>query len=154
MRHLILATLLSPSIAPSGPADTLPALGGALALDNVHIVDAEHGRVSAPVCVRIEGRRLASIAGAGDPACLRAAASQAPAGDDALPDGRTLERSCAKDIAAFTKRADALLTLNRNGEKARPGGARTAVLPDFAPDMRALCGTAEAVERDDPDYRR
>ena len=88
------------------------------------------------------------------PACLRAAASQAPAGDDALPDGRTLERSCAKDIAAFTKRADALLTLNRNGEKARPGGARTAVLPDFAPDMRALCGTAEAVERDDPDYRR
>ena len=73
MRHLILATLLSPSIAPSGPADTLPALGGALALDNVHIVDAEHGRVSAPVCVRIEGRRLASIAGAGDPACLRAA---------------------------------------------------------------------------------
>ncbi len=88
------------------------------------------------------------------PACLRAAASQATAGNDASPDGRMFGRSCAEDIAAFTKRADTLLTLNRGGEKTRPGTARTVVPPNFTPDMRALCGTAEAVERDDPDYRR
>lgn len=87
------------------------------------------------------------------PACLRAVTSRAQAGDDA-PTGQTLERACAKDIAAFSKRADTLLTLNRAGEKTRPDVARTVTLPDFAPDMRALCGTAEAVERDDPDYRR
>lgn len=49
------------------------AAGDALALDGVHIVEAEHDRVTAPRCVRIEGGRLARIADAGDRACLRGA---------------------------------------------------------------------------------
>ncbi|OGT59498.1 MAG: hypothetical protein A3E01_01580 [Gammaproteobacteria bacterium RIFCSPHIGHO2_12_FULL_63_22] len=61
---LLLAAFL-PALANAQPTE------GALALNNVHIVEAEHNRVSAPRCVRMEGKRLTRIAKAGDKACLR-----------------------------------------------------------------------------------
>ncbi|WP_187266062.1 amidohydrolase family protein [Alkalisalibacterium limincola] len=42
---------------------------GPLALDNVQVIDAEHERVSAPRCVRIETGRLARIDEAGSAEC-------------------------------------------------------------------------------------
>ncbi|AKC86583.1 amidohydrolase family protein [Pseudoxanthomonas suwonensis] len=70
MRRPILATLLFSSTLLAAPADARPA-GNALALDNVHIIEAEHEHVTAPKCVRVEGRRLVRVANAGDKACLR-----------------------------------------------------------------------------------
>lgn len=61
---LLLSTLLATSAsARSGP--------DSLALDEVHIVDAEHDRVTPRTCVRIEGKRITHIADAGDPTCRR-----------------------------------------------------------------------------------
>ncbi|NZA25458.1 amidohydrolase family protein [Luteimonas sp. SJ-92] len=62
-----LACALTPALATAQPAD------GALALDNVHIVEAEHNRVSARSCVRVQDARIATIAAAGAPACLEGA---------------------------------------------------------------------------------
>ncbi|MEZ0471499.1 amidohydrolase family protein [Luteimonas salinilitoris] len=72
MRRSVLATLLLSSALLPTPADARPA-EGALALDNVHIVEAEHNRATALKCVRVEGKRLARIADAGSKACVREA---------------------------------------------------------------------------------
>ena len=66
---LLPATLcvLAPALANSRATDN------ALALDNVHIVEAENNRVSGHRCVRVQDTRIASVTDAGDPACLRGA---------------------------------------------------------------------------------
>lgn len=76
MRRSILARLLLPSTLACA---LVPALANArptdsmLALDNVHIVEAEHNRVTAPSCVRVQGDRITGITPAGDAACRRGA---------------------------------------------------------------------------------
>ncbi len=62
-----LASLLVSAAAAANPADTV------LALDKVHVVEAEHNRTTTPRCVRIEGNRIARVTAAGDAACLRGA---------------------------------------------------------------------------------
>lgn len=62
-----LACSLAPSRVDAQPTD------GVWALDNVHIVEAEYGRVSSGRCVRLQGTRIASVSAAGEPACLRGA---------------------------------------------------------------------------------
>lgn len=62
---LLLASVLLPAMADARPTD------GALALDNVHIVDAEHNRTTGMRCVRIERGRLIRITDAGNSACQR-----------------------------------------------------------------------------------
>ena len=67
-----LAKLLLPSALACAltPAFASPqAANGALALDNVHVVDAEHNRVGERSCVRVQDRRISLIAAAGDDAC-------------------------------------------------------------------------------------
>lgn len=78
MRRTLLSTLLSTSLlaatAHAQPAVTVPAARAeALALDQVHLVDAENDRATPPRCVRIERGLLARIAEAGDAGCLQAA---------------------------------------------------------------------------------
>ena len=76
MRRLPLANLLiSPALACAlNPAlASPPADSGPLALDNVHVVDAENNRVSERGCVRVQDRRISVIATAGDAACRRGA---------------------------------------------------------------------------------
>ena len=70
MRHSILAGLLLASALMPTAASALPN-HGALALDNVRIIEPEHDRVSAPRCVRVEGKRLTHIAKASAESCLR-----------------------------------------------------------------------------------
>ena len=70
MRHSTLAGLLLASALMPTAASTLPNQG-ALALDNVRIIEPEHDRVSAPRCVRVEGKRLTRIAKASAKSCLR-----------------------------------------------------------------------------------
>lgn len=48
-------------------------LDGALALDNVHLVEAELNRVSTRRCLRVEAGRLTRIEDAGHPSCKRSA---------------------------------------------------------------------------------
>jgi len=76
MRRPLLAILLSASLlaatAHAQSVDVVPAITSeALALDQVHLVDAERDRATAPRCVRIERGLLARIAEAGDPGCLQ-----------------------------------------------------------------------------------
>ena len=59
------ACAFAPALANAEPTD------GVLALDNVHIVEAEHNRVSARRCVRVQGTRITTITATGAPACLR-----------------------------------------------------------------------------------
>ncbi|MDX1549703.1 MAG: hypothetical protein R3278_04080, partial [Lysobacter spongiicola] len=75
MQRSTIASLLLPAAlcAPAPVLADAPPIDNALALDNVHIVEAEHNGISTPRCVRVEGDRIASIAAAGDPACLRGA---------------------------------------------------------------------------------
>ncbi len=60
-----LACALGPAPAHAHPTDKV------LAIDNVHIVEAEHNRVSARRCVRVQGTHITTITAAGSPACLR-----------------------------------------------------------------------------------
>ncbi|MFT4247328.1 MAG: amidohydrolase family protein [Pseudomonas sp.] len=76
MRCFDLARLLLPSALACAPMPALASVQPAdavLALDKVHVVEAERNRASAPRCVRLEGRRIARIAAAGDAGCLRGA---------------------------------------------------------------------------------
>ncbi|AOH35777.1 amidohydrolase family protein [Luteimonas sp. JM171] len=75
MRCPTLASLLLPAtLCVLTPAlASTQATDNALALDNVHIVEAEHNRVSGRRCVRIHGTRITSVTDAGDPVCLRGA---------------------------------------------------------------------------------
>src|SRR5690606_15025924 len=75
MRCSRLASLLLPaSLCVLAPALAAPrATADALALDNVHIVEAEHNRVSGRRCVRVQDTRITAVTDAGDPACLRSA---------------------------------------------------------------------------------
>lgn len=70
MRCAILAALLLCFTVLLAPANAQPS-AKPLVLDGVQLVEAEHNRLTAPRCVRIEGKRVASIANAGDKACLR-----------------------------------------------------------------------------------
>ncbi|MCK9487947.1 MAG: amidohydrolase family protein [Xanthomonadales bacterium] len=72
LTSLLLATALAWALAAT-PANAEPAADDVLALDNVHIVEAEHNRVSVRRCVRVQGTRIATITAAGEPACLRGA---------------------------------------------------------------------------------
>ena len=75
MRSSTLASLLLSAAlcAPDSVLARAPPSDGALALDNVHIVDAEHNRVSMHRCVRVQGARIAAITAAGEPVCVRGA---------------------------------------------------------------------------------
>ncbi len=75
MRPSTLASLLLPAAlyAPALVLAGAPSVDGALALDNVHIVEAEDNRVSPRRCVRVEGAGITTITAAGEPACLRGA---------------------------------------------------------------------------------
>ncbi|RNF86229.1 amidohydrolase family protein [Montanilutibacter psychrotolerans] len=70
MRPSILARLLLASALASAQV-TAQRPEGALTLDNVHIVEAEHARTSALMCVRVEGERLTRIDAAGSKSCRR-----------------------------------------------------------------------------------
>lgn len=75
MRCSTLTSLLVPAtlacvLAPA-PAHAAPTDGDLLALDNVHIVEADDNRISVRRCVRVQGTRIAIITAAGEPACLR-----------------------------------------------------------------------------------
>jgi imidazolonepropionase-like amidohydrolase len=61
----VLACAFAPALANAEPTD------GVLALDNAHIVEAEHNRVSPRRCVRVQGTRITTITATGAPACLR-----------------------------------------------------------------------------------
>jgi imidazolonepropionase-like amidohydrolase len=54
-----------PALASTQPSD------GMVALDNVHIIEAEHNRVSALRCVRVQGNRIVAVTASSEPACLR-----------------------------------------------------------------------------------
>lgn len=58
-----------PALASAQPSD------GVVALDNVHIVEAEHNRVSALRCVRVQGNRIVAVTASGEPACAMPAPS-------------------------------------------------------------------------------
>ncbi|OHE84662.1 MAG: hypothetical protein A2190_10175 [Lysobacterales bacterium RIFOXYA1_FULL_69_10] len=76
MQRLPLAKLLLPSALACALTPAIaapPAPDDALALDNVHVVDAEHNRVGERRCVRVQDRRISVIADAGDAACRRGA---------------------------------------------------------------------------------
>ncbi len=85
------------------------------------------------------------------PACLRALAAEAPAGNILWVE-HPAGRPCAEDLDAFTRRADAALVLGAP-ENSAPAAVPVFTPPAFEPDMELLCGTAEHVDRDDPDYR-
>lgn len=65
LARLLFASALLPAVADARPAPD------ALALDDVHIVEAEDNRITAPRCVRIEGGRVVRIAEVGGAACRR-----------------------------------------------------------------------------------
>lgn len=75
MRHPTLAGLLLPAVlcTPAPALADAPSDNGAVALDNVHIVEAEHNRTSARRCVRMQGNRIDVVTAAGDAACLHGA---------------------------------------------------------------------------------
>ena len=68
MRPLIIIAILVCTLLASPPAQGQPQ-PGALALDNVQVIDAANGRVGDPQCVRIEAGKLALIDAAGSAAC-------------------------------------------------------------------------------------
>jgi hypothetical protein len=73
MRCPTLAGLLLPAVlcTPAAALADAPPGNGAVALDNVHIVEAEHDRASDRRCVRVQGTRIVAVTAAGDAACLR-----------------------------------------------------------------------------------
>lgn len=68
MRIFIVIAFIVCSLLASRPAPAQPH-PGALALDNVQLIDTEHERVSEAHCVRIEDGRLARIDAAGSADC-------------------------------------------------------------------------------------
>lgn len=70
MRRSTLAGLLLTSALASAQAIAQPP-EVALALDNVHIVEAEQNRTGTPKCVRVEGKRVTRIDAAGSESCRR-----------------------------------------------------------------------------------
>ena len=70
-----------------------------------------------------------------------------------LPMRGPISGECGRAIDAFAKRADALLLVGNPTDSPRTPAPKGS-LPAFAPDLGVLCGTAENVERDDPDYDR
>lgn len=72
LTRLLSSTLMSALTLPVLCASAM-AQPGALALDNLHIVEAEHNRVTPRRCVRIEGGHLTRIDSAGSRACRRKA---------------------------------------------------------------------------------
>ena len=75
MRPSTLAGLLLPAALCTLPPvlASTQAADSALALDNVHIVEAEDNRVSPRRCVRVEGAGITTITAPGEPACLHGA---------------------------------------------------------------------------------
>ena len=63
LTSLLLPTALACALAPA-LANAEPN-AGLLALDTVHLVEAEHNRLSTGRCVRLQGNRIASISAAG-----------------------------------------------------------------------------------------
>lgn len=68
MRFLIALVILACTLLAPPPAHSRPH-PGALALDNVRVVDAAQDRLSAPQCIRVEAGRLARIDEAGSADC-------------------------------------------------------------------------------------
>lgn len=73
MRRSKLASLVLPAAlcAPVPALASAQPSNGMVALDNVHIVEAEDNRFSALRCVRVQGNRIVAVTASGEPACLR-----------------------------------------------------------------------------------
>ncbi len=87
------------------------------------------------------------------PDCLLPEVADTPANARPRPDYSAVRATCSRELDAFAKRADAALTLGDPMPlpEVAAGAAKT---PEFAPNLRLLCGMAEHVEHDDPDYNR
>jgi imidazolonepropionase-like amidohydrolase len=82
--HLLAGTLLLTSTPPASAFDT-SSPAPILALDNARIVDTEHGQVSSPRCVRIEGAHITDITRSGSRRCRHGASTHDLDGRYLLP---------------------------------------------------------------------
>ena len=88
------------------------------------------------------------------PLCMQARLESDARADKSLlvPHGRDLWRGCDEEIEAFSRRADQAVSLDRLLDTPEKPLLVGNAKPEFSPDMAALVGRAEHVERRGSDY--